>query len=1215
MASARVAWLFALASAAPACRSSRWQAASMCSLIWLPDGERTSTSPFDVNPLTKNITAASRRAEHVMYDLAQPGANTTNDSVISKRKRHDSDLPDVAATVAAHHRPGTPRVSPSPFANSSAVPPRSPHVATDPPPPPGSLRLTVRPRFTAWTASCDPTSERSWMQALDSPRGTPVAPCVVNQTLPQPSSESARACPGLIHRSAGLRARRCDAVAVVQVVQPVVQVVDPITLWILTLCGPLYALLILQRHRRRAMLHRIYHGCAWRLKCSARVLVCRSRRPLSSALPRHWRRAAETRRRLLEQVHAADAAAFSLHYSPYVFWGTFTTIGRFAFAPLSHVALLATHALAAIAHLAALVPLAVIMPGLGRARACLAYVGSLAATTDTPPHSSPTAPMSKNALRAAVRASLDNLAAATPYELRAAKSRRHLRRRRLPWMTEDATAAAAAALPILSAVLRLLPSCAAVILASAVSTFRREARYLVPQCRHRAPFTAAATCLIRDAPAHCRPVAALAVAAALLAAATASIVVALIATAATMRRLARATFRVVRAAAHAALAPCRIAATALLAACAVAALFAAAAAAVADAAIACAARRANIIAAYNTASYRRCFFGRLVTLVAADLAFQCRVASASAAAAIGLLRRPVIAFLVVATANVAATGDDVGYTSRPPAFAGTRTAWTAWTIVFFAWVAWKITDASNILSGDEAMPTDPEDASAVPDAEGPLPDPAPSRSTALAQLKIASALDAAEAAETGAAAKAAARRVKLAALQQDWLERNVKLYGAIVSAMPDWLKTSVHLKHRNDGVGAWMYLKSQFDSTDANDRAAAMQKLYHRHIDPRADISEDDLRLQYDCMMVAEADFVNAGGNQHDDTTLQSIFDNALPPSYTTIRQLVRRSAHGTFSAHFADYLGQAKAEVSARAPVANAFHAAPTAGAAQQAVAAAATANGLPRPPTATRAGGRNRDGGGRDASGGGGDKIFCVRCLRKHEGGRAKCTARPADCRHCHCDHHHLLCPFGDGGTHRESMSRGARNLVDREANRARGDQPPQPNAHAAAANAPPQQSPPSGTQQQPPPPPTAQGDPAAVAAAAAATALQGGGMPPPPLAPMLPHSAPWDTAPPPSPRLPLARHCRCLPASSRRPTQRWPRLLSTRWPPSSSCPTGRISPQSLSMRPPLVSPPPLALCRSMLLARRTSTSWRMTASGCATRCPTSLWSRAAPCSTRHA
>jgi len=124
-----------------------------------------------------------------------------------------------------------------------------------------------------------------------------------------------------------------------------------------------------------------------------------------------------------------------------------------------------------------------------------------------------------------------------------------------------------------------------------------------------------------------------------------------------------------------------------------------------------------------------------------------------------------------------------------------------------------------------------------------------------------------------------------------------------VSAMPDWLKTSVHLKHINDGVGAWHYLVSQFDSVDPNDRAAAMQKLYNRHIGARADISEDDLRLQYDCMMVAETDFVNAGGVQHDDTTLQSIFDNALPPSYTTIRQLVRREAHATFSAHFADYL------------------------------------------------------------------------------------------------------------------------------------------------------------------------------------------------------------------------------------------------------------------------------------------------------------------------
>ena len=209
MASARVAWLlpavvlFALASAAPGVPQLALASCQHVQLDMASCRGRTSTSPVDVNSLTRNITAAYRRAEHVMYDLAQPGANTTNDSVISKRKRHDSDLPDVAATVAAHRRPGTPRVSPSPFATSSAVPPRSPHIATDPPPPPGSLRSTVRPRFTTWAASCDPTPEWSWTHALDWPRGTPVAPCVVNQTLPLPSSESARACAGLIRRSAG----------------------------------------------------------------------------------------------------------------------------------------------------------------------------------------------------------------------------------------------------------------------------------------------------------------------------------------------------------------------------------------------------------------------------------------------------------------------------------------------------------------------------------------------------------------------------------------------------------------------------------------------------------------------------------------------------------------------------------------------------------------------------------------------------------------------------------------------------------------------------------------------------------------------------------------------------------------------------------------------------------------------------------------------------
>ena len=50
------------------------------------------------------------------------------------------------------------------------------------------------------------------------------------------------------------------------------------------------------------------------------------------------------------------------------------------------------------------------------------------------------------------------------------------------------------------------------------------------------------------------------------------------------------------------------------------------------------------------------------------------------------------------------------------------------------------------------------------------------------------------------------------------------------------------------------------------------------------------------------------------------MFDNSLPIAYTQIRQLVRRSNHATFLAHYADYVAQVRAEVASRTPVAHAF-------------------------------------------------------------------------------------------------------------------------------------------------------------------------------------------------------------------------------------------------------------------------------------------------------
>ena len=183
-----------------------------------------------------------------------------------------------------------------------------------------------------------------------------------------------------------------------------------------------------------------------------------------------------------------------------------------------------------------------------------------------------------------------------------------------------------------------------------------------------------------------------------------------------------------------------------------------------------------------------------------------------------------ILLLLAHLASVCAAPDGTGTTSTPPLFDGTRSSWTAWMIAFTGWAAWKISDASMILDGTEVEPT------------WPLPGGAP---TTLAEQALSDALDAAVLnAGNDLAAQDAARAVKLNSVREEYHKRNRKLYGTIVSAMPDWLKTSIHLTQRNDGAGAIAYLALQFESHDANDRAAAVQRLQQRYIDARADISE-----------------------------------------------------------------------------------------------------------------------------------------------------------------------------------------------------------------------------------------------------------------------------------------------------------------------------------------------------------------------------------------
>jgi hypothetical protein len=82
-----------------------------------------------------------------------------------------------------------------------------------------------------------------------------------------------------------------------------------------------------------------------------------------------------------------------------------------------------------------------------------------------------------------------------------------------------------------------------------------------------------------------------------------------------------------------------------------------------------------------------------------------------------------------------------------------------------------------------------------------------------------------------------------------------------------------------------------------------LTKLQASLIDDKADINVADLRLQYYNMKSAVATIQRIGRTPPDEETLMVFFDNALPISYSQIRQFVRDKKHTTFFKHYEDYV------------------------------------------------------------------------------------------------------------------------------------------------------------------------------------------------------------------------------------------------------------------------------------------------------------------------
>ena len=350
---------------------------------------------------------------------------------------------------------------------------------------------------------------------------------------------------------------------------------------------------------------------------------------------------------------------------------------------------------------------------------------------------------------------------------------------------------------------------------------------------------------------------------------------------------------------------------------------------------------------------------------------------------------------------------------KPPMFSGERSEYTQWMIQFTVWVALYLQECASLLEGNDPEPTTEEQLLAA-DPATPEVDLSAARSTHVR-----------------------------------WTARNRKLFGAIAMAMPKWLMQSLYTSCRNNGLAARIYMQNNFSAVagNGNDRAAAITRLQRSHIDSRADLNEQDVRTQYDSMMIAVADLQAAGAAAPDEPMLISMFENALPASYTVIRQLVRRQGHNTLLAYYTDMLREVRAELQSRAPTAHAFPAA-AAGSSPAGLPPSSAASPPPAPTAhdanvtalvaALQAMGFNNNGGRstgnkRQQPGGPYPSEPCLICGKEgHKRENCKKAAAAAPCRFCgKRGHAPPYCPHNPtSGGKRRALTPNLRALVDREA-----------------------------------------------------------------------------------------------------------------------------------------------------------------------------------------
>ena len=208
----------------------------------------------------------------------------------------------------------------------------------------------------------------------------------------------------------------------------------------------------------------------------------------------------------------------------------------------------------------------------------------------------------------------------------------------------------------------------------------------------------------------------------------------------------------------------------------------------------------------------------------------------------------IMVILVLYTKGALAADSSSSERYTCPSFSGVKHDWDAFIIAFSCFVAMRDFVCTPLLEGEEPEPNSGQPASGV---------------------------------------MATPEQVLQQEAYAKWKGKNTKLYGYLVSRMPQHLALSLHVSFRYDGVRSYAYLKNHFGFVDKVDRASAMANISKSYfVSP--EVCCRDLGIQFDKIMQGQSQLRSAGGQMLEDQLLQDFFVNAMPAQYKSLKHFLR---------------------------------------------------------------------------------------------------------------------------------------------------------------------------------------------------------------------------------------------------------------------------------------------------------------------------------------